>query len=106
MSPGIQAFLNFCRIEKGLSPNSIEAYGLDLKRFDSFAAAGYSGRVPDVEGVREYLDSLRDAGLGSCSIARHLTTLRGFYRFLLREEMIDSDPTSVLTSPKQWANLP
>ena len=103
---GMQAFLDFCRIEKGLSPNSVDAYRTDLKRFHTFASHNCNTAVPGVEGVRSYLDSLYSAGLGSRTIARHLTTLRNFYRFLLREDKIDSDPTSLLSLPRQWKSLP
>ena len=106
MSAGIQAFLDFCRIEKGLSPNSVEAYRLDLARFGASGGERKEAVVPGVEGVRNYLDSLYGAGLGSRTIARHLTTLRNFYRFLLREGKIDSDPTSVLSPPRPWKSLP
>ena len=53
-----------------------------------------------------YLNSLYDAGLDSRSIARHLATLRNFYRFLLREGLISQDPTENARSPKQWQNIP
>ena len=106
MSAGIQAFLDFCRVEKGLAPNSVASYGRDLARFTAFAAEESSDRLPEVEGVRKYLDSLRKAGLASSSVARHLTTLRNFYGFLLREEVITADPTAALASPRQWKSLP
>ncbi len=107
MSAGIRAFLDACCIEKGLSSNSIEAYRLDLGRFQAFAAsAGCRDAVPGVDEVRLYLSSLHEQKLSVSTVARHLATLRGFYRFLLREEKIQVDPTTVLTSPRQWRNLP
>lgn len=105
-SAQIQAFLDYCRVEKGLAANSLEAYGRDLARF----AAGCKFKIPEVfpepEALRRYLDSLSEAGLESRSIARHLTTLRNFAAFLLREGRIGQDPTQYLTLPKQWQNLP
>jgi integrase/recombinase XerD len=106
ISVGMQAFLDFCRIEKGLSPNTVDAYRMDLKRLQAFVAAEGGSSVPNVDGVRRYLDSLYADGLGIRSIARHLTTVRGFCRFLLREDKIDSDPTSLLSLPRQWKSLP
>jgi len=76
------SFLDFCRIEKGLAPNSIASYRLDLKSYAAFCPPDATG---DVETVRSYVDSLYKSGLTSRSIARHLTTLRNFYQFLLRE---------------------
>ncbi|MGA2740805.1 MAG: site-specific tyrosine recombinase XerD [Bryobacteraceae bacterium] len=100
------AFLTFCRIEKGLAANSIEAYQTDLRKFVEFAASQCGGAIPDAEGVRDYLDSLYGAGLGSRSVARHLSTLRSFYTFLLREGRIARDPTEHLGAPRQWQTIP
>ena len=97
----VSAFLDFCRIEKGLSQNSMEAYRRDLEKCMSFAKV-----LPDQEGLRSYIDSLYANGLTGRSIARHMTTLRNFYGFLLREGQIETDPTALLPLPKQWKNLP
>src|SRR5689334_2094885 len=97
-------FLNFCRIEKGLAANSLEAYSLDLERYRMYFqrqnAGDLSGNHTDT--VLSYLNSLYQAKLGSRSIARHLATLRNFYRFLLREGQIGLDPTENVRTPKQW----
>jgi len=98
------AFLNFCRLEKGLSANSLEAYSTDLSRFTAFL--GESSGLPGMEQLRLYLDHLYQSGLGSRSVARHLTTLRSFYGFLLREGLIESDPTEHLRTPRQWQTIP
>ncbi|HUS04957.1 MAG TPA: site-specific tyrosine recombinase XerD [Bryobacteraceae bacterium] len=103
LGPWLEAFLAFCRIEKGLAANSIEAYGRDLRRFAAFCRAG---READSETVRRYLDALYRSGLSSRSIARHLTTLRNFYQFLLREGHVQTDPVGSLPLPRQWKNLP
>jgi len=106
MSSEVKAFLDFCRVEKGLSSNSVEAYRADLERFQRHVADGGGASVPATDGVRAYLDRLREEGLSSRSLARHLTAIRGFYAFLLRESKIDADPTAFLRSPRQWKNLP
>jgi len=98
------AFLNFCRLEKGLSSNSLEAYTLDLAKFSAFL--GESAELPGPEGLGQYLDHLYQSGLGTRSIARHLTTLRGLYGFLLREGQISTDATEHLGTPRQWQNIP
>lgn len=100
------AFLSFCRIEKGLATNSLNAYQADLQHFVRFAERESGGAIPDVEALRHYLDSLFRAGLGSRSVARRLATLRNFYAFLLREGRILSDPTEHLGAPKQWQTIP
>jgi integrase/recombinase XerD len=98
------AFLNFCRLEKGLSENSLQAYALDLAKWTTFL--GDSPAPPGPEDLRRYLDHLNQSGLSQRSIARHLTTLRGLYGFLLREGRISSDPTEHLGAPKQWHTIP
>ena len=105
--PGEAAsFLNFCRIEKGLAPNSLDAYRADLQNFVQFAGRQCGGAIPDVEAVRRYMDSLYKAKLGSRSVARHLSTLRSFYAFLVREGRLASDPTEHLGTPRQWQTIP
>jgi|SRR5580658_2452551 integrase/recombinase XerD len=100
------AFLDFCRIEKGLAINSLAAYQADLQKFVQFAHRECGGAIPDVEEVRRYMDSLYRAGLGSRSVARHLSTLRSFYAFLVREGRLQGDPTEHLGAPRQWQTIP
>ncbi len=97
------AFLHFCRIEKGLSDNSLQAYSTDLSKFVEFV--GDAG-LPGLEGLRGYIDHLHGSGMANRSIARHLTTLRNFYGYLLREGRIEQDPTEHLRSPRQWQTIP
>jgi integrase/recombinase XerD len=93
-------------MEKGLSANSIGAYTADLAAFRQFAEPLSSGAYPQSELLVRYLNSLYEKNLSSRSIARHLSAIRSFYRFLLVEGLIDSDPTEHLTSPKQWSTIP
>jgi integrase/recombinase XerD len=104
LSIHIPAFLNFCRLEKGLSAHSIEAYSSDLERFSSF----FKGRltIPASEQVAGYVDHLYRTGLSSRSIARHITTIRNLFSYLLREGFTPSDPTEYLRQPKQWQTIP
>ena len=104
MAKDIAAFLNYCRLEKGLANNSIESYSADLERLNKFFA-NQSG-VPQKEDLHNYLDLLHRAGLGNRSIARHVTTIRNFFGFLLREDRIANDPSEHLRSPKQWHTIP
>ena len=99
-------FLNFCALEKGLAKNSLESYRLDLDRYEAFAESAEAGGIPLKELLRLYLNSLYRSGLGSRSIARHLTTLRNYYGFLQREGHLAEDPTEHLESPRQWQTIP
>jgi integrase/recombinase XerD len=103
-SAPVKAFLDFCRVEKGLAANSLHAYKLDLQRLSSDLPIPERSASP--EDLGGYVDSLYRAGLSARSIARHITTLRNFYSFLAREGEIDRDPTEFLASPRQWTTLP
>jgi integrase/recombinase XerD len=102
--PLLREFLNFCRIEKGLSANSLQAYANDLERFGAFAAK--DGQIPGRETLHLYLNSLYRAGLAGRSVARHLASIRGYYLFLLQEGKIEADPSENIATPKQWQNIP
>lgn len=104
--PGqIEAFLDHCRVEKGLAFNTIESYRRDLAKLASFWRCR-PPRALDGLLVREYLDWLRNLGLSSRSLARHLSTLRSFCAFLLRAGALKSDPTAGIAAPRQWQRLP
>ena len=105
LSGTVKSFLDFCRVEKGLSANSLSSYLIDLQRFTNwiFPAAPAGATKED---LGRYVESLYGEGLSARSVARHMTTLRNFYSFLTREGEIQADPSEFLTPPKQWSNLP
>jgi integrase/recombinase XerD len=104
ISAQVGSFLDFCRIEKGLASTTIEAYYLDLERF--IGSLQPSDSLSDPIAVHRHIDSLYQSGMSSRSIARHVTTLRNFYKFLMEQGAVDSDPTALLTSPKHGHSLP
>jgi integrase/recombinase XerD len=97
-------FMTYCRVERGLADNSISAYSTDLKKFIEFF--GEFSDLPMEDGLRTYLHHLHESGLSTRSIARHLTTIRNCYGFLLREGILATDPTEHLGSPKTWQHIP
>lgn len=99
-----ESFLNFCRVEKGLSEHSLSSYRLDLERFSSKLRVPEQNATPEDLGA--YVESLYQAKLAARSIARHIATIRNYYRFLASEREIPADPAEFLTSPKQWSSLP
>jgi integrase/recombinase XerD len=104
ISAQIASFVDFCRIEKGLSRTTISAYRADLERFASSLQLGSDPDTP--EAVRHYIDSLYEAKMASRSIARHIATLRNFYAHLVERGVLDADPTAHLVAPRQWQSLP
>src|SRR5579863_133674 len=104
LSGPARAFLDFCRVEKGLAANSISSYRTDLKRLISALPVREAEATP--EHLGGYVQSLYNAGMSARSVARHIATLRNFYGFLTREGTIARDPAELLTPPRQWSTLP
>jgi integrase/recombinase XerD len=104
ISAQVASFLDFCRVEKGLANATVESYRLDLERFMSSLVAADCLDDPTI--VRHHVDSLYQARMSSRSIARHVTTIRNFYKFLMEKGVVASDPTALLASPKHWHSLP
>jgi len=107
LEANIRAFVNSLRVEKGLSENTIAAYRRDMLKFMAFASER-NLKVADIERghVVEFLASLYRNGLDSRSVARHLVTIRHFFRFALMEETIAEDPAATIQSPKFRQSLP
>jgi integrase/recombinase XerD len=103
----VRSFLNYLRVEKGLSPNTILAYGRDLKKFQAFSEVH---RRPlkqiNREHIVDFLASLYRSGLDSRSVARHLVALRHFFRFAQGEGYILEDPAASVETPKFRMRLP
>jgi integrase/recombinase XerD len=106
LASAAEAFLAWCRIEKGLAPQTLSAYALDLARFQLYWNQLNTEGLPSAGELGAYIDSFSREGYSSRSVARHLTTLRSFYRFLLQEGRTQEDATRFLRAPKQWRNLP
>jgi integrase/recombinase XerD len=100
-----QAFLS---LEKGLSQKTIAAYSTDLMQFGLFLEEQKIVRVADIDRgtILSYLIHLRNRGLSARSRARHLVTLRGFFKFLAQEKIIDSSPAAQIDLPKTGLQLP
>ncbi len=101
----VRLYLHFCRTEKGLSGNTLESYRRDLQQFQQFIVKVALDTV-SLATLRSYLDHLRVNGLSHRSIARQVTTLRGFFSFCLEEELLSSNPAELLTAPKIGSQLP
>lgn len=105
--PVIQQFLDSLWLEKGLSQNTLESYGGDLLAFarwlDGNGLSIIRARRAD---ILSYLSYRMARGLKSRSTARSLSSLRSFYRYLLRENNITEDPTLQIDNPKLGRPLP
>jgi integrase/recombinase XerD len=108
MDTSIHVFLSYLRVEKGLSQNTILAYGRDLKRFAVFLATRRKNTVDavDREDIVDFLSHLYRQKLDSRSVSRYLVSLRSFFKYALAEELVRKDPTENLESPKIRQSLP
>ena len=103
----IVSFMNYIKVEKGLAANTLAAYDRDLRKFEAFAEKrGLSLEGVSRDHVVDFLSDLYRRGLDSRSVARHLASLRNFFRFALTEEVLSADPTLNLESPKTRRTLP
>jgi integrase/recombinase XerC len=101
----IDKFLRYLDIEREASRHTVLNYKLDLKRFASFL------KDKDIESVdylfiRQYLAELRHCNISKSSIARMLSALRSFFKFLVREGLVKSNPVAGVTTPKKDKRLP
>jgi integrase/recombinase XerD len=101
-------YVNHLIFEKGLSKKTIESYSRDLTRYFEFLKQNNARQVgeSDTPLILKYLIHLRDSGLKARSTARHLVTIRGFYRYLVKEKVVKSDPARLIDLPKSGLKLP
>ncbi|WP_029895146.1 site-specific tyrosine recombinase XerD [Desulfohalovibrio reitneri] len=105
--PWIDRYLEYLVVEKGLAEHSLQAYTRDIYSLYSFLTKR-GGSLESVNGqtLLLYLGELRARELGSRSIARHLSSLRGFFSFAADEGWLHSDPAELLSNPKLPHSLP
>ncbi len=103
----IEAFLEMLAAERGAARNTLAAYGRDLDHFATFLAArGRPAEKARTEDLRAYLAALDRKGLAPVTVARRLSALRQFHRFLFAEGLRGDDPTTALDSPRRGRPLP
>lgn len=105
----IKEYEGFLKLEKGLSPNSIEAYLTDLTKLEQYLESAGIDKGPeelDREQLGSFLIWISELGLSARSQARVLSGIKAFYRYLLIEELIEKDPTALLEGPRLGSKLP
>jgi integrase/recombinase XerD len=104
-----RAFEGYLRIECGMAPTTIEAYGRDLRVMaDDMIAWGVDGPASVTpRNLTDHVATLsRGRGLTGSTVARHLATIRVFFRWLLGRGVITEDPTEILQTPTRWKKIP
>jgi len=104
----IDRFLHHLAVEKGLSRNTLDAYARDLQGYAATVRKGGILGVGEIspEHTLNYFKTMRAKGLSPRSTARMLSTLKGFHKFLMREQAVKENPLRRLRSPRIVARLP
>ena len=108
MDTHFQDYLTMLRVERNLSPRTLEAYQRDLKHYLSFIVDKDVISLSNISQmhIREYIRSLNEKGLAASSIARIFSSIRSYHKFLSAENFVNENPTLILTSPKAPKKLP
>jgi integrase/recombinase XerC len=111
MRTAVARFLQYLAVERNASPHTVKSYREDLTALTEYLAEARGGRPPaagdvTVLDLRGYVAALAEAGYAKTSIARHLASLRGFFRFGQREGWAKTNPAKPLRNPRQGRSLP
>jgi integrase/recombinase XerD len=101
-------YINYLSTERGLALNTLESYGRDLRQYEEFLERGKFATLESASRatIISYLLYLEKQGKATATIARRLAALKSFYQFLVRERLLEKDPTANLESPKLEKRLP
>lgn len=104
----VDAFLDHLRVERALAKNSVESYARDLGKMLKFAEIEKIKTPADLtsSAVAKLISNWSKDQLSSRSIARQLSALRGFFKFLMRERIIEVDPSTLIDAPRTGRKLP
>ncbi len=104
-----KGYETFLRLEKSLSQNSVSAYVNDINKLISFLEESYPLVTPEtvkLAQLRKFVEWMNDKGVSPRTQARTISGIKSFYKFLLIEEVVENDPTTLLESPKIGRKLP
>lgn len=104
-----ESFLDYLQFEKRYSDHTILAYKTDLDQFEGYfneENGGYDLSLADVKLIRSWVVHLMESGQSARTVNRKITTLKSFYKFLMREQHIDINPMDKVISPKLSKKLP
>jgi integrase/recombinase XerD len=105
----IKHFGSYLKLERSLSENSIQAYVRDVEKLAQFIELKYAGISPLVissKHLQAFVQFISELGMSAFSQARILSGVKSFYKYLLFEEIIEKDPTTLLEGPKLGRKLP
>lgn len=104
-----RSYVNYLRLEKSLSANSVEAYTADIEKLKAFSSRYQPMLLPDTivpNDIRQFLKEINDIGLSATSQARIVSGIKSFFGYLLLEKEIKTDPSELIEAPKTGRKLP
>jgi integrase/recombinase XerD len=104
-----KGYETFLRLEKSLSQNSVSAYVNDINKLITFIEEQHPGITPEtikIAQLRKFVEWMNEKGVSPRTQARTISGIKSFYKFLLIEEAVEHDPTTLLESPKIGRKLP
>ncbi|MCW3104262.1 MAG: Tyrosine recombinase xerC [Bacteroidetes bacterium] len=107
--PYIQGYQSFLQLERSLSENSVEAYLHDVEKLLQFLEAKkyeFSPKEVELKHLQEFLVWVNELGMSARTQARVISGIKGFYKYLLLENVLNNDPTTLLESPRLGRKLP
>lgn len=108
MSEWIERFTEYLVVERGLARNTLESYRRDLLTYAAFLTDHFQVSLTESgpQHIAAYLHHLRESGKAAATISRNVASLRSFFHFLVREDVIAHDPTRHLQAPRVHKKLP
>ena len=113
MRDHLKSFLAYLKLNRHVSPHTVRAYDSDVSQYLAFVAAERGKKMSelgpadlDMNSVRGHIVELNKAGKARSSVARKLSGLRTFIKYLRREEVIDHDPAAMAVAPKRDQTIP
>jgi len=108
MKEFINTFLDYLSVERGLADNTIFSYRDDLNSYLGFIAENHIDTLSKTtkNNITDFMLFQKNKGISANSIARRLAAIKSFYRFLVRERILNIDPTSLIETPKLWKRIP
>ncbi len=108
MKEYIEEFINYLAVERGLADNTLLAYRRDLNKYSAYLA---TKKITDAKQIKrghisDFMYDQKKKGLAANSICRSLAAIKMFHRFLVRERLLNEDPTHLVDTPKIWKRVP
>ena len=108
MDKYIDLFLDYLRVERGVSENTVVSYLNDLKQYKAYLNGQGVHTVSSIQKkhITKFMALRRDKKSSVTSIARNLSSIKSFHRFLVREKIVDKDASSAIDTPRLWKKIP